>query len=921
MNTLKVGTDPFVLLYTKFQRPRLRENLVVRQRLMDQINTGLRPCDSPNSLTIPRKLILVSAPAGYGKTTVLGQWLEECPHPSTWLSLDAGDSNLNVFLTYFTKAIQTVYPSAVQQTSSLLKSHQKPPHEYLASTLINELAELPGKLILVLDDFHRIDGEAVPKLVTTILDRLPPQICLAIITRQDPDLPLIRMRASGEMIELRTADLCFAPDEVHLFLRQSVGSALSDEEVETLDKRTEGWIVGLRLAALALRGAKDPAAFVRAFQASGHRYVMEYLLDEVLSHQSSAIQDFLLRTSILERFCVPLCDAIVDHQQNEAILQELEQANLFLVSLDFEGNWYRYHHLFQELLAHRLHTQLAGEEIAALHNKASAWFAANALIEEAMAHSLAAGDQVTAARLVERNYRKAVNLGQWPRLRRWMAILPESMILQRPGLLIARCWLLHQEFKLAATFPVFESATAILEDPELNPDLSLGEVKRRYLLAEAHGLRSQVLYFFTEFEHGLSFAEQSLAHLSPTFSYGRSGAWFYWGLHSHALGKGEEASSRLQQVILAEPEFSPFTMHLYLSLCYIYRSSADFPRLLQAGRSYLTAAQKAALPESVAFAHYHLGVLHFEWNELETARHHFEAAINLRYFAHQLSYYSSLQGLILLLLAQDQPEDVPDLLAAMNEFAQHTENHLLLASSCSFQARLSMLRGDLDWAERESQAAFDGPQVEPMLLFEIPALTRATVLVNRKTPESLRQAMTLLDELLDHAQTTHFTWRQIEVLALQAMALAVQGHTEAALSRLEEAVALAKPGWLVRTFVDLGPSLADLLRQLARRGVAVDYLSHVLAAFDSGSDATLPTVDLQAGFIEPLTERELEILLLFDERLTNQEIAQQLVISPKTVKRHASNIYQKLSVSNRREAATKAKELGLLPTPSGFRNR
>ena len=456
------------------------------------------------------------------------------------------------------------------------------------------------------------------------------------------------------------------------------------------------------------------------------------------------------------------------------------------------------------------------------------------------------------------------------------------------------------------------AATAILEDPEQSADLNLEEEEGRYLLAEVDGLRSQVLYWLAAFEDGLDNAEKSLAHLSPTFSYGRSGAWFYWVLHAHALGRGEEATSKLQRLIRAEPESSPFNMHLYLGLCYAYRSSADFPRLLQAGRAYLSTAQKAELPESVAFAHYHLGVLHYEWNELNKARHHFEAAVSLRYHAHELSYFSSLQGLALIHLAQDQLEKMHNSVAAMREFLEQTESRLMSTSGDSFEARLLLLQGDLERAERESLAAYDGPPVEPMLLFEIPALTRAKVLVARATPESLRQAMVLLDELLVCAEKAHMVWRQIQVLALQAQALAAQGHSDEALPRLEQAVTLARPGRLVRTFVDLGLPVAELLRQLARRGVATEYLNQVLTALDLPAKAQPPAVTVESETVEPLTERELEVLALLGERLTNQEIAQRLVISPETVKRHASNIYQKLSVHNRRQAAAKARNLGIL---------
>jgi LuxR family maltose regulon positive regulatory protein len=887
-------------------------------------------------LGFARKLILVSAPAGYGKTTALGQWLDDCPYPRAWLSLDAGDSDLAVFLTYFTGAIQTVYPDACPLTSSLLQSHQMPPQEYLARTLTNELADLPDKLVMTLDDFHRIEGEAVPQLVTALLDHLPPQVCLAIATRQDPDLPLVRLRAGGEMVELRMDDLCFTVEEVQNFLEQAVAAELSEETVNVLEQRTEGWIVGLRLAALSLRGAKNPSAFLQAFQVSGQRYVMEYLVDEVLSQQSPAVQGFLLQTSILERFCAPLCDATMDRQDSEVILEELDRANLFLISLDLEGKWYRYHHLFQELLAHRLQARAPGGEIASLHARASAWFAGNDLVEEAMTHALAAGDTVGAACLVEANYRRAINRSQWTRLERWVELLPDGIVEQRPGSLLARCWVLHRAFKLEATVPVFAAAAAFLEDPEASAELDIDEEEQRYLLGEINGLRSQALFFLGAFESGLAYAEQSMAQLPEDFPYGRSGALLYWALHAHALGQGEAATRRLYKSIQTEPESSTLAMHLYNGLCYIHRSSAEFPLLLRAGDDYLRFALKAGLPESEAFAHYQLGVLNYEWSELEQARDHFEAAINLRYHAHELSLHFSLQGLALVHLAQGRLEEAQDSIAATREFARQTGSHLLLACSRSLHARLLLRQGDLDRADRESLAAHASTEAEPMLLLEIPALTRAQVLVARATPESLQQATALLNELLAYAENTHYAWRQIEVLALQALTLAAQGHTGKALSRLEQAVALARPGRLVRTFVDLGPALADLLEQLCLDSKAPDYIAQILAAYrtqdPSGAlrageghridtqdpssvsrPSSPPARDTTGRLIEPLTERELEVLVLLGERLTNPEIAQRLVISPHTAKRHASNIYQKLNVSNRRQAAAKARSLGILP--------
>jgi LuxR family maltose regulon positive regulatory protein len=910
MANLPKNTDPFVLLKTKFQRPRLRENIVARPRLLEKLQDCLKQSGQFEDLGFARKLILVSAPAGYGKTTAVGQWLEICPYPCAWLSLDEGDSDPNVFLTYLTGAIRTAYPEACAITVSLLKSHQLLPTHYLVNTLINELAELPGKLVLALDDFHLIDGEVVPKLVLALLEHLTSKICLVIATRQDPTFPITHIRAAGDMVELRMAELCFSHPEVQEFLEAAVRPGLSPKIVKALEEHTEGWIVGLRLAALSLRGVDDLETFVEDFQGSGHRYVMEYLVDQVLSHQTSEVQNFLLVTSILDRFCLSLCDTLIEEQDNRAILNQINQENLFLVSLDIEGDWFRYHHLFQELLRHRLQSQIPSDKIAAFHSKASTWFVQNEFIEEALIHALAADDEIGAARLVETNYRQAVNQGQWSRLQRWVDRFSESAIERRPGLLLAHCWCLHRAFKLEATVPVFERAAGFLETPDLRVDLDIDEIEQNHLLGEINGLRSQVLYFLGEHELGRTHAEQSLEQLTPEFSYGVSGAMLYLDLHLHVLGHGEKALRQLNQTIRSQPKGSPASMHLYNGLCYINRALADFSRFLKAGQNYLLAAQKADILESVAFAHYQLGVAYYEWNKLETAQSHLEENLVLRFYAHEISYHSSLQVLALVYLKQNQMDKLQKLILAMQELEGQTESHLFIDGIHSFQARLALYQDDLESADRLSLAAYNGPPLGPMLLFEIPAITRAKFLVAQATLQSTQEALDLLDELLVQARETHYVWREIEILALQALALNVQGNLDEALSSLEQSVTLAEPGRLIRTFVDLGPQLVELLRRLSRTGGATNYLNQLLAAFDA--EYSISQNILHSEIFELLTDREAEVLALLGERLTNKEIAHRLVISPQTVKRHSSNIYQKLGVKNRREAAAKAQEMAFI---------
>ena len=406
--------------------PRVTGDLINRHHLIERLNRGL-----------DRGLTLICAPAGFGKTTLACMWLQDCARPAAWLSLDENDSDLRVFLSYLVAAIQTVFPDACPTTLGFLRAPQLPPLDLVATTLVNDIADLPESFILTLDDYHAIQDNTMHELVATLIGKLPRNAHLVLASRVDPPWPLASLRAGRQMMELRADDLRFTLDEAQVFLERVVGVKLTIETVATLEGRTEGWIAALRLAALSMRGETDHAAFVQSFKGT-HRDMTDYLTTEVLSQQPQPIQDFLLRTSILDRFCAPLCDAILDDRRSaideepsssliglsssvagpsspsQAILDELDQANLFLVPLDHERRWYRYHHLFQDLLRRRLQAQMNAEELASLHSRASAWLRDNGLIEEALRHAMAAGDLEGAAQLVEDSRHDLLNREDWP---------------------------------------------------------------------------------------------------------------------------------------------------------------------------------------------------------------------------------------------------------------------------------------------------------------------------------------------------------------------------------------------------------------------------------------------------------------------------------------------------------------------------
>ncbi len=499
-----------MLLRTKLHRPRLSEDLVPRPRLLEWMR-----CEPDRQLT------LISAPAGYGKTTLLCQWLEACPQASAWLSLDEGDNDLPFFVRYLVEAIQTVFADACPRTLELLQAPQLPSLDHLAAVLINEMVELfehrspedptARNLILALDDYHKIDSKEVHDLLATLVQHLPQHMHLAIASRADPPLPLIHLRAGRQMLEVRAEDLRFTSEETRVYLERAVGAGLNEEVVTTLEERTEGWAAGLRLAALSLHGAQDHDLFLRHFKEGGHRHIAEYLVDEVLAHQPPTTQEFLLQTSILDRFSAPLCDEMLGAVQlsisSQAIIEGLERANSFLIPLDYEGVWYRYHHLFQELLRHRLLDRYSRERLAALHGRASVWLARKGLVDEALHHALAAEDVAAAAQLVEQHRWQALNHRQWRQMERWLDQLPSEMVEQRPALLLLRAWLLHTRFRLMDIPPLLDHAETLLDSDKCD----LEEHTRALLRGEIDALESQNCYWRGEGQRCLELARRCLA--------------------------------------------------------------------------------------------------------------------------------------------------------------------------------------------------------------------------------------------------------------------------------------------------------------------------------------------------------------------------------------------------------------------------
>ncbi len=905
--------SPSSLMRTKLYRPRSRSDMISRARLIERLNDGLHG-----------NVTLMCAPAGYGKTTLLTQWLQTIDRHTAWLSLDANDNELRTFVHSLTAALQTIFPDAFQAAASLLKASRIPPAAQIATLLINDLADLPEDVLLVLDNYHLIRTGEVHTLLDLLIGYLPPQLHLVLSTRSDPPLPLARWRARGYLNELRHNDLRFTLEETEAFLTGMLGNEAAHETFFALEELTEGWIAVLRLAALSLHNTFDQAMFIERLHHYPDHSMSSYLVEEILSQQVPIVQEFLVQTSILEQVSAELCSAIlgsdVSYDQIQATLNWLERSNLFFVPLDKRQGWYRFHHLFQQLLQKQLRERMSKDEIAILHQRASAWYAEQGLIEEAIQHALAGGDESSAKHLVEAQLLWAFKQEQWVQLERWLRPLPEEQIQGSPGLLVARAWILQAHGQLIDLPLLLTTAEQLLCADGSNasdPD----DRQSRILHAMIANTWSYIHYFTGKVQESLESARSVLEWIPPGEEYLASFAQQYLAWSNQASGQEHVAIVELQKALNEQSAHPNSVARLLLAQALIYLAAGKLSQLEQTARHLLQIAQEADLATSQYWAHWYLGVVHYERNNLDAAVYHFSVVIANQHQAHFWAMQDAMRGLALAYQAQGSGIKAQETAHALLELVQEDHNMRHLMTAYAFCGRLALLQNDVEAAEQWLEMAGDQVVlVGPMASFEVPTITKACLLLAKGDDVSIEQGQALLEELFQHFQVTHSTRMTIKVLALLAWSYDLQGRESEALDVLERALALARPGEFIRTFADF-PPLAKVLHELRKRRKArhaVDgkldiYLQGILAAMSPLAAPSMSKEDLlQQEGIEPLTDRELQILRLLDKNLTNKEIARELVVTPGTVKVHTNNVYRKLSVNNRRAAVTLAKALGLL---------
>lgn len=869
------------ILLTKLYIPLTGPKTVLRPHLIKRLNNCTQ-C----------KLTLVSASAGFGKTTLISEWAAGCKQPVAWLSLDEEHKDPACFLTYFIAALQTITTDIGDSLSALLQSLQQPPMEFVLKKLLNEITAIPEPFIFVLDDYHVLDSEDIDKIITVILENMPPLMHLVIATREDPHLPLARLRGRGQMAELRASDLCFTSPETVDFLNQIMGLHLSAEDITVLESRTEGWIAGLQLAAIFMQGNDDNSGFIKSFTGS-HHFILDYLIEEVVNQQSEYIKSFLLCTSILERVCGSLCDSVLPDTSSSGsdTLKYLDRLNMFIIPMDNERRWYRYHHLFAELLRQRL--QQSNNDIAELHIRASEWYEKNNLYLEAFHHSTAANDIDRTIRLIEGKGIPRHSRGPVISILNWLQSLPEAVLDSKPILLITFATVSLGLGQVAGAEQKLKAAETAIERIELD------EINRD-MIGQIASMRAIIVMTQYNAETMKTQSLRALEYLSPKNLSSRTTST--WTLAKSYELLGDRTTARItynETLVIGQRSGNiVFTLLAKAGLSYIDEVENQFHKAAQIYREILEIAGDKPLP---VLCDVHLGLarIFYQWNDMDTALQFAQSSIVLA------------------------------------RLFEHTIDRFIICEI--FLARVKLALGDVDTAS--AQLASTAQSVhQSIFIHRMPELAAGQVLVlikkgklkaaaeiARKNELQISQvrvflaqgdtssALAILEPVYQDAETMDWDNEKLEIMVLNAIALYLHGTNDKATQLIVNVLGMTEPEGFIRIFVDEGLPMFRLLSEINTKGILPDYVAKLLAAFkakDKHIEYTSKLIPSQP-LIYPLSQRELEVLQLIKEGLSNQEIGDRLFIALDTVKGHNRRIYDKLDVENRAQAINKASTLNI----------
>ena len=872
-------------------------------------------------------LTLVSAPAGYGKSTLVSQWLEPLGCRSAWLSLDAADSDLTQFLSYVVAALHGAVPGCCADTAQNLQSAALPGPNELAGVFCNDIEANEEPVALVLDDYHHLSSSEIDDFLNTVLKHPPQNLHLIVITRRDPTLSISALRARGKLCEVRMQQLEFREDETREFIHAHLDDPITDDDIKMLHERTEGWPAALRLARLASARRGSTTSIVDQLPNDSHA-VRTYLVQEVLANQTTEIREYLLRTSSLDRFCPELCEAIMPEGSagisGKDFVNHISQGNLFSIALDASNDWFRFHHLFQAMLQDQALTDLGDEAIRDIHVHASAWFEEHEFVSEAIRHALSADRDDKAAAVIARHRHKIMNQERWPQLRIWLGLLPPQIVTSRPELQLLSA-------RIYRTTGQNEELVEALDNAEALLNSGVEYEHKNELLGSLASMRCFQLYVQSDGEGAALAARRALNLLSPDDLAERGFTMIIFAVALQMTGDVKGAKSAVYSAMTdssTQGEFGATLMtRLLNALCFVHWIDADLKHLNLAATESANLGVQSELWEVLSGAVHFKAAVHYHRNELSAVED--DVQFQVRKMAVANTEFHA-QNLIIAALAHDaldNSDEVVQNVKALHQLAFGTHNPYLIGLSQALAAELAIRQGRmaeaLKWADQ-----YDPEPFVPMYAFFAPTMCLAKILVLDDSAASRKRAQALLPQLEDYLAGIHNKRFLIETLALRALLSDKTGDAILAVEQLGRAVSLAQPGGFIRLFVDLGSKLVPLLNRLELKGEKLQYVGHILAAFQSEGSQSDPSqtgtrvevsINDIAGLPESLSPREKEVLALLVERLTNKEIGEKLFISTATVKRHAHSIYEKLNVIGRHEAVTKAVGLGLISESKAVR--
>lgn len=896
----------YPILETKLYIPRPGPDLVQRKHLIDRLNAG-----------VYGKLTLIAAPAGFGKTTVLSKWVSQSKLPVAWISVDQGDNDPIYFINYIIAALQKIETEFGEEVLSSLKTPQRPPIDSIIIHLIQEIENIPEDFVLVLDDYHFIDSEKVHQLIELLIDRMPRQMHLAIATRVDPDLKVARLRVTQQFTEFRASDLCFTLDDAALFFNEVMNLGLSNEEIALLESRTEGWVAGLQLAALSMRSRNDIPEFIKAF-AGDDRLVVDYLTEEVLNRQPVNVKNFLLRTSILNRLSEPLCGDITGQKGSQKTLEDLERANLFIVPMDNKRRWYRYHHLFADLLRQKLH-QKEPDMVSRLHIKASEWFETNGFKEEAIEHALAAKEFERAANVIEALILARWRGGEQVTLFNWLDQLPDDLKMGKPNLGLYHAQVLFQSGRQESAEKCIDQLEKIyIHTPKRIQRMSTkkSETADDNAITAFQGRIAAIRAYMATRRGDIpgiaKYSQEALACLSEEDATWRAIVIISSAIIHELKGDAKASIDAHSEAIAATMKAGNVYFYLIerLWLAIVMKNSGRLPEAMEICRQLLNDVKEKTLAFNAAVGNAWgtWGEMLYELNDLDAAYRYASKGVLLLEQGHDVSHLGwRYAGLAEILCSKNNLRDAEEIILKMDHLmATSVVPPWVLTRIEAVEARVYLRKGNFNSLKKWVDECGLKPDDTLTALHEPEHIMLARILIAQGRFDD---ALGLLSRLTAEEAKAGRVLHQIETLVLQAIAFGKKNKAAESMAAAAKALSLAEPGGYIRVFVDEGPPLAEVLEKLldTTRDIPRTFVKHILPAFKLRK-----LIETNDGLVEQLSDRELEVLKFIAAGLPNKKIAEELFISMNTVKTHLQNIYGKLNVHSRAKAVIKATELNLL---------